>query len=103
MTGDLELAESRDPELGAAFPAHEEHLEVLDVLDLRRRARATARGRSERGQTGPPDQKADEDRAHDQPDAHPTESTHALDALAYVARKFRGRAASINRPPEEDG
>jgi hypothetical protein len=100
---DLKLAESRDPELGAALPAHEEHLEVLDVLDLGRRARAPARGRSERRQTYPPDHEADEDRAQYQPDAHATECTHALDATAYRARKFRGRAASINRPPEEDG
>jgi hypothetical protein len=103
VTGDLELTEARDPELGAAFPAHEDHLEVLDVLHLRRCARPAARCGSERGEAYPRDHDADEDRAQDQPDAHATESTHALVGATYRARKFRGRAASINRPPEEDG
>ena len=63
MARDLDLAEARDLELRAAHPAHEEDVEVGDVLDRRCVVLAlAARGEPERGESDQQDAGPDEDR-----------------------------------------
>src|ERR671930_729878 len=56
VPGDLELAEPGHPELGSALRADQEHLEVLDVLDVRLLlGGAGTRERPEHADPDPPD------------------------------------------------
>ena len=69
MAWDLELSEARDVELGSAFVADQEHLELLDVLDLGLGAIETAsRDRAEHAGTYSPDHEREQQRRDDEED-----------------------------------